>query len=48
MEEDILRALIREKLADGRLPLNRMPRVWSAVGDNETCSACNLSIKSRF
>jgi hypothetical protein len=48
MNEDILRTLIREKLADGRLPQNRMPPVWSAVGGNETCGACDLSIKSRF
>jgi hypothetical protein len=48
MEEDALRTLIREKLADGRLPQHPMPPVWSPVGDNETCGACGRSIKSRF
>jgi len=48
MEEDALRALIREKLADGRLPRNGIPPVWAGVGDNETCGACDLTIKRQF
>ena len=35
-----LRVLIREKLADGRLPVNSIPRVWGGPGDGESCDAC--------
>jgi hypothetical protein len=34
------RALIRSKLADGRLPVNSIPRVWGGHGDGEICDAC--------
>ena len=36
-----LRLLIRGKLADGRLPLNSIPRVWGGPGNGETCHACD-------
>jgi hypothetical protein len=35
-----LRVLIREKLADGRLPVNSIPRVWGGPGNDEMCDAC--------
>ena len=44
MEQDPLRRLIREKLTDGRLPHNSIPRVWGGAGNNETCVACDTSI----
>ena len=49
MEQQALRILIREKLADGRLPHDSIPRVWGGPGNNETCRACDLVIeKSQF
>jgi hypothetical protein len=33
--------LIRQKLADGRLPLQSIPRVWGSPGHGETCDACD-------
>jgi hypothetical protein len=49
MKFDALRILIREKLADGRLPQNSIPRVWGGAGNNETCVACDLVIgKNQF
>ena len=41
MENDSLRILIREKLEDGRLPLNSMPRFWGGPADGEVCDACD-------
>jgi hypothetical protein len=35
-----LRLLIRSKLADGRLPLNSIPRMWGGPADGESCDAC--------
>lgn len=35
-----LRQLIRDKLADGRLPHDSIPRVWGGPGNGETCQAC--------
>jgi len=48
MKQDALRTLIREKLADGRLPQNSIPPVWGGAGNNRTCGACDLAIKSQF
>jgi hypothetical protein len=36
MEQEILRRLIRRKLADGRLPQNSIPRLWGGAGNGET------------
>ena len=44
MEPEVLRRLIREKLADGRLPHNSIPRVWGSAGNGETCLACEIRI----
>ena len=44
MEVEALRLLIREKLRDGRLPLNRIPRFWSGPSDGEQCDACGRLI----
>jgi hypothetical protein len=44
-----LRQLIREKLADGRLPHDSIPRTWGSPGNDETCVACGLRIgKNQF
>ena len=40
MDLTILRLLIREKLADGRLPHDHIPRMWGGHGDGETCDGC--------
>jgi hypothetical protein len=44
METDTLRLLIRDKLKDGRLPLNSMPRFWGGPADGEVCDACDQLI----
>ena len=44
MEADAIRILIRQKLNDGRLPYDSMPRFWGGPGDEERCDACDLPI----
>ena len=41
METSALRLLIRQKLADGRLPRTGVPKVWGGRGNNEQCHACD-------
>ena len=49
MEHDVLRELIRDKLADGRLPQNSISRVWGGAGNSEMCVACEGIIeKNQF
>ena len=49
MEQETLRRLIRNKLADGRLPQDSIPRLWGAAGNGETCDACEEIItKTQF
>ena len=45
MDEEALRTLIRQKLADGRLPQNSIPRVWGGPSNGETCDACGEVIE---
>ena len=40
MDPQPLRRLIRNKLADGRLPHNSIPGVSGGAGSNEMCAAC--------
>jgi hypothetical protein len=47
MDSLTLRALIRTKLADGRLPTEPMPRVWGGPGNGERCDACEKIITSK-
>jgi hypothetical protein len=48
MEEATLR-LIRNKLADGRLPQNSIPHLWGGARNGETCDAYEeLSPKTQF
>ena len=46
MDSISLRALIRQKLADGRLPQNSIPRVWGGPSAGEMCDACEEKIAS--
>jgi hypothetical protein len=49
MEQEVLRHLIRSKLADGRLPQDSIPRLWGGAGNGETCDACEEIItKTQF
>ncbi len=36
--------LIREKLADGRLPHDHFPRIRSGPGNGETCDGCEVTV----
>jgi hypothetical protein len=42
---DTLRLLIQEKLMDGRLPVEPMPRVWGGPGNGEKCDACDEKVE---
>ena len=44
MENVAIRTLIRQKLRDGSLPLNGIPRFWVGPSNGEECSACNRLI----
>ena len=44
MRSDAIRALIRAKLKDKRLPHDSMPRFWGGPADGEVCDACDKPI----
>ena len=44
MQQHNLQLMIRQKLADGRLPRNSIPRVWGGPGNGEMCDACEAVI----
>jgi hypothetical protein len=45
MDAQALRTIIRTKLEDGRLPIDKAPRVWGGgAGRGETCAACETMI----
>ena len=44
MDETTLRALIRDKLRSGRLPLKKISRLWGGPADGEVCDACDQPI----
>ena len=44
MDPISVRALIRQKLADGRLPQDSIPRVWGGPSAGETCDGCDEKI----
>jgi hypothetical protein len=46
MEAESIRLLIREKLKDGRLPYDSMPRFWGGPGAGERCDACEMIIST--
>ena len=42
MPPESLQLLIRQKLANGTLPMNSsVPRIWGGPGNGETCEACD-------
>lgn len=41
MESTSLRALIRQKLVDGRLPQSSIPRLWGGPSHAEVCDGCD-------
>ena len=41
MHQQGLQLIIRQKLRDGTLPYNSIPRVWGGPGNGEMCDACN-------
>ena len=46
---DPLRALIRQKLADGRLPQDSIPRISGGPSHGEICDGCDEAIaKNQF
>ena len=40
VDQPLVRLLIQDKLADGRLPRTPIPRVWGGPGRGETCDGC--------
>ena len=40
METERLRTILRDKLANGSLPHDSIPRIWGGPGAGETCDAC--------
>jgi hypothetical protein len=49
MEQEGFRHLTRNKLADGRLPQDSIPRLWGGAGNGEGCDACGEVItKTQF
>ena len=44
MDNPTLRILIRDKLADGRLPHDHIPRMWGGPGNGETCDGCGETV----
>ena len=39
-----LAAIIKTKLAEGKLPYNSIPRIWGGPGNGEACDACEVPI----
>jgi hypothetical protein len=48
MEVKAVRLLIRQKLRDGRLPYNGIPRFWGGPSDGEQCDACDRVITDQM
>lgn len=44
MDPAVLRLRIRERLANGELPHNHIPRVWGGSGNGETCDGCRGTV----
>ena len=41
MHQQGLQLIIRQKLQNGTLPNNSIPRVWGGPGNGEACDACD-------
>jgi hypothetical protein len=49
MDQPTLRLLIRDKLRNGGLPHNSIPRIWGGPGNGETCDVCEkIILKTQF
>ena len=49
MDTELLRAIIRDKLKNGVLPQNSIPRIWGGPGQEERCDACEeLVLKAQM
>ena len=48
METEPLRALIRDKLKDGRLPVDHIPRFWGGPSNAEECDVCETLITDQL
>jgi hypothetical protein len=44
MDKPTLRLMIQDKVADGRLPHNYIPRVGGRLGNGETCDGCGETV----
>ena len=44
MDQPTLRLMIHDKLADGRLPHNHIPRMWGGPGNGEICDGCGETV----
>ena len=44
MHQQGLQLMIRQKLKNGTLPYNSIPRVWGGPGNGETCDACDVLV----
>jgi hypothetical protein len=44
LDDASLRVLIHRQMADGRLPRDHMPRLWSGTGAEGMCAACERPI----
>jgi hypothetical protein len=44
MDKPTLRLMIQDKLANGRLPHNHIPRVGGGLGNGETCDGCGETV----
>jgi hypothetical protein len=43
-----IRLLIRQKLQDGRLPYNGIPRFWGGPSEAEQCDACEREVTDQL
>jgi hypothetical protein len=44
MDQDAILLMIRDKLADGRLPHDSIPKFWGGPGHGEICAACQEAV----
>jgi len=40
MDTELLRIIVRDKLKNGVLPHDSIPRIWGGPGQEERCDAC--------
>ena len=47
MDTELLRVIIRDKLKNGVLPHDSIPRIWGGPGQEERCDACEELVAKR-